>query len=177
MSGHNKWSQIKHQKGTTDAKRSQIFSKLGKIISLTAKKGENPDFNPELRAAIEKAKKENMPSDNIERAIKRGAGKLEGVQLESVCFEAYGPGGAAIIIEGITDNKNRTVAEIKHTLAKNNGKFVASGSVLWAFEHIDGKWTPKHTIELNENDTGALNKIFEELDNHDDIQNIYTNAL
>ncbi|MBU2263639.1 YebC/PmpR family DNA-binding transcriptional regulator, partial [Patescibacteria group bacterium] len=114
MSGHSKWAQIKRQKAVTDAKKSQVFSKLAKMISVAARKGEDINMNPELRVAIEKAKSMNMPADNIERAIKRGAGKLEGSQLENVRFEAYGPGGTAIIVEGITDNKNRSVAEIKH---------------------------------------------------------------
>lgn len=176
MSGHSKWSQIKRQKGVTDAKRSQIFGKLSKTISLAARKGENPDMNPELRAAIEKAKEANMPADNIGRAIKKGAGKLEGAQLEGVRYEAYGPGSAAIIIEGITDNKNRTTQEIKHLLSKNGASLAQTGSVIWAFESKGGKWLPKTTTEINEQDAELLDKLLEELDNHDDIQDIYTNA-
>jgi len=176
MSGHSKWSQIKRQKGVTDAKRSQIFGKLGKSISLAARKGEKPDMNPELRAAVEKAKEANMPADNIERAIKKGAGKLEGAQLESVCYEAYGPGGAAIIIEGITDNKNRTTQEIKHLLSKNGASLAQAGSVIWSFENKKGKFIPKHAVELSEQEAGSLDKLLEELDNHDDMQDIYTNA-
>ena len=118
MSGHSKWSQIKHQKGAADAKKSQVFSKLARTITLAARKGENPDMNPDLRLAVDKAKQANMPSDNIKRAIERGAGKAEGGQLENVRFEAYGHGGSAVIIEGITDNKNRTIAEIKHIILK-----------------------------------------------------------
>ncbi len=177
MSGHSKWSQIKRQKGTIDAKKSQAFSKLARIITLSAKKGENPDMNPELRVAIDKARAINMPADNIERAIKRGAGKLEGSQLENFRFEAYGPGGIAIIIEGITDSKNRSVAEIKHILSKHNAKWAEIGSVIWAFEHKDAKWTPKHTIEINESDAEETDKLLEELDDHDDVQEIYTNAI
>ena len=179
MSGHSKWSQIKRQKGVTDAKRSQIFGKLSKIISLAARKGEKPDANPELRAAVEKAKEANMPADNIERAIKKGAGKLDGAQLESVRYEAYGPGGAAIIIEGITDNKNRTTQEIKHLLSKNGANLAQAGAVIWAFDPPAGgqsKWLPKNSMELNEQDAEALDKLLEELDNHDDIQDVYTNA-
>ncbi|MBI4691937.1 MAG: YebC/PmpR family DNA-binding transcriptional regulator [Candidatus Terrybacteria bacterium] len=176
MAGHSKWSQIKRQKGAADAKRSQIFGKISRRISLAARKGENPEINPDLRAVIEKAKEASMPSDNIERAIKKGAGKEKGTELESIRFEAYGPGGTAIIIEGITDNKNRTVAEIKHILLKNNSKLAESGSVLWAFENKDKKWLPKHTIELSEQDAEALDKLLNELDDHDDIQEIYTNS-
>jgi YebC/PmpR family DNA-binding regulatory protein len=176
MAGHSKWSQIKRQKAVTDAKKSQIFSKIARIITLAARKGEKPEMNPDIRVAIEKAKAVNMPSDNIERAIKRGTGKLEGNQLENVRFEAYGPGGAAIIIEGITDNKNRTVAEIKHILSKNNLSLGQTGSVIWAFEHKDGKWEPKHKVELNEIDAQVLDKLLEELDDQEDVQEIYTNA-
>lgn len=133
-------------------------------------------MNPELRVAIDKARAINMPADNIERAIKRGAGKIEGAQLENFRFEAYGPGGIAIIIEGITDSKNRSVAEIKHLLSKHNAKWAETGSVIWAFEHKEGKWLPKHTIEINENDAEEIDKLLEELDDHDDVQEIYTNA-
>ena len=117
-----------------------------------------------------------MPLDNIERAIKRGAGKLDGSQLENVKFEAYGPGGTAIIIEGITNNKNRTVAEIKHILSKNNLSLGQTGSAIWAFENKDNEWKPKHKVELNESDAKLLDKLLEELDDHDDVQEIYTNA-
>lgn len=136
-------------------------------------------MNPELRVAIEKAKSMNMPADNIERAIKRGAGKLEGSELENVRFEVYGPGGVAIIIEGITDSRNRAVAEIKHILSKHNAKWAETGSVIWAFNPPVGgnEWKPKHTIELNEKDAEDLDKLLEELDNHEDINELYTNAL
>lgn len=179
MSGHSKWAQIKRQKAETDAKKSQVFSKFAKIISLASRKGEDPNMNAELRMAVEKAKAVNMPADNIGRAIKRGAGKLEGASLEEFRFEAYGPGGTAIIIEGITDSNNRTVAEIKHLLSKHNAKWAETGSVVWAFEPTpDGKgWQPKHTIELNKQDAEDLDKLLEALDDHDDVQEIYTNAL
>ncbi|MBU1159924.1 YebC/PmpR family DNA-binding transcriptional regulator [Patescibacteria group bacterium] len=179
MAGHSKWAQIKRQKAVTDAKKSQVFSKLAKTISLASRKGEDPGMNPELRTIIEKAKSANMPSDNIEKAIKRGAGKLEGITLEEFRFEAYGPGGTAIIIEGITDSRNRTVAEIKHLLSKQNAKWAETGSVTWAFDPPAGGhgWQPKHTIELNKQDAEDLDKLLEALDNHDDIQEIYTNAL
>ncbi|NOY35540.1 MAG: YebC/PmpR family DNA-binding transcriptional regulator [bacterium] len=176
MSGHSKWSTIKHQKAATDAKRSQIFSKMAKMITVAARKGDDPDMNPDLRAAIDKAKGVNMPADNIERAIKKGAGKLEGAQMENVRYEAYGPGGVAIIIEAITDNNNRTVAEIKHILSKNNGKFAESGSVTWAFENAHGKWEAKHKIEISEEDAGKLDRLLEALDDNDDVQNLFVNS-
>lgn len=176
MSGHSKWSTIKRQKAVTDVKRSQVFSKMARMITLAARKGENPDMNPELRSAIERARDVNMPADNIERAIKKGAGKLEGVQLENVRYEAYGPGGVAIIIEAITDNKNRAVAEIKHILSKHGLKLAETGSVIWAFEQKEGKWQPKHKIEINEQDAEKLDKLLEELDDHDDVQELFTNS-
>jgi YebC/PmpR family DNA-binding regulatory protein len=176
MSGHNKWSQIKRQKGATDAKKSQIFSKMARIITIAARKGDKPESNAELRATIEKARQANMPVDNIERAIAKASGKADGSQLEEVKFEAYGPGGIAIIIEGITDSRNRTVAEIKHLLNQQNAKWAESGSVTWAFEHTKEGWLPKNTMEVNEKDGEALTKLLEALDDHDDIQEVYTNA-
>ncbi len=177
MSGHNKWAQIKHQKGTADAKKSREFSKLARMISVAARKGEDPNANPELRAVIEKAKSINMPSDNIERAVRRGGGKEEGTQLENIRYEAYGPGGVAMIIEGITDNKNRSLAEIKHLLSGLGAKFGEQGSVLWAFENRNGKWESKIPVQLNEEDRASLQRLIEALDEHDDVQEIFTNAI
>jgi YebC/PmpR family DNA-binding regulatory protein len=135
MSGHSHFSRIKYKKAITDAKRGKIFSKLSQAISVAAReKGVDPAINPKLRLAIEEARSFNLPKENIERAIKRGAGELEGAKLEEVLFEAYGPGGTAIIIEGITDNKNRTLSEIKQILSQNNGKLASEGSVKWLFE-------------------------------------------
>jgi len=177
MSGHSKWAQIKRQKGVADAKKSQVFSKLARMISIAARKGENPEMNPELRMAIDQARATNMPADNIKRAIERGAGRAAGTQSEGVRFEVYGPGGAAIIIEGITDNKNRTIAEIKHIISKHNAKLADAGSVLWAFEQKSGKWEPKISLELSEADAQVLDKFLSELDDHDDVQEVYTNAI
>jgi len=135
MSGHSHAKTIKHQKEITDNKRGNIFSKLSRQISLAAKeKGGNPETNSALRMALEQAKSFNLPKENIERAIKRGTGETEGERLEEVIFEAYGPGNIAIIIEGITDNKNRTLGEIKQILSQNNGKLVGEGAVKWMFE-------------------------------------------
>ena len=134
MSGHSKWATIKRKKGATDAKRGKIFSKLIKEITVAAKMGGgDPGGNPRLRTAVDAAKAENMPNDNINRAIKRGAGEMEGVNYDEITYEAYGPGGAAIMIEVLTDNKNRTVAEIRHTLSKGGGNMGESGSVGWIF--------------------------------------------
>jgi YebC/PmpR family DNA-binding regulatory protein len=135
MSGHSHYSSIKHKKAITDAKRGKIFSKLARQITIIAReKGGDLEINPSLKMAIEKAKSFNMPKNNIERAIKRGTGELGGEKFEEVLFEAYGPGKIAIIIEGITDNKNRALAEIKQILNQNKGKLAQSGSVKWLFE-------------------------------------------
>src|SRR3990167_10643571 len=133
MSGHSHAKTIKHQNGLADAKRSAAFSKMAKELEIAAKDGGDPVFNSKLRMAIERAKEVNMPTDNIERAIKRGTGELEGGKLEEVTFEAYGPGNVAVIIDGITDNRNRTLGEIKQILNQNNGKLIAEGAVKWLF--------------------------------------------
>ena len=135
MSGHSHWKTIKYKKGAADAKKGQAFSKLAREISMIAKEGgKDITFNAKLRMVIEKARSFNMPADNIERAVKRGTGELEGGTLESVLFEGYGPGGVAIIVEGITDNKNRTFNEIRQILTQNGGKFVGEGGVKWMFD-------------------------------------------
>ncbi len=134
MSGHSKWATIKHKKGALDAKRGALFTKLIKEITVAARNGGgNPDANPRLRTALVKAKEANMPSDNIERAIKKGTGELPGVTYEEVIYEGYGPGGVAILIEALTDNKNRTTAEIRSVLEKKGGNMSGAGSVAWQF--------------------------------------------
>jgi len=134
MSGHSKWATIKHKKGATDAKRGKIFTRLIKEITIAAKGGGgDPDGNPRLRTAIAAAKAENMPADNIKRAIQRGTGELEGVNYEEITYEGYGPGGVAIIVDVLTDNKNRAVSEIRHAFSKNGGNLGESNSVSWMF--------------------------------------------
>jgi YebC/PmpR family DNA-binding regulatory protein len=134
MSGHSKWATIKHKKGALDAKRGKIFTRLIKEITIAAKSGGgDPDGNPRLRTAVLAAKAENMPADNIKRAIQRGTGELEGVNYEEITFEGYGPGGVAIVVETLTDNRNRTVSEIRHTFSKQGGNLGSTGSVLHMF--------------------------------------------
>src|SRR6201990_3480118 len=134
MSGHSKWATIKHKKGALDAKRGKIFTRLIKEIMVAAKAGGgDPDGNPRLRTAVAAAKAENMPNDNISRAIKRGTGEIEGASYEDITFEGYGPGGVAIIVETTTDNRNRTVSEIRHAFSKNGGNLGESGSVRFMF--------------------------------------------
>ena len=135
MSGHNKWASIKHKKGAVDAKRGKVFTKLIKEITVAARGGGgDPDGNPRLRSAILAAKSENMPKDNIERAIKKGTGELEGVSYEESIYEGYGPGGAAVMVETLTDNKNRAAAEIRHIFSKNGGSLGENGCVAWMFD-------------------------------------------
>jgi YebC/PmpR family DNA-binding regulatory protein len=133
MSGHSKWATIKHKKGALDAKRGKIFTRLIKEITIAAKGGGDPDGNPRLRTAILAAKAENMPADNIKRAIQRGTGELEGVSYEEATFEGYGPGGVAILVDVLTDNRNRAVSEIRHTFSKHGGNLGESGSVKFMF--------------------------------------------
>jgi YebC/PmpR family DNA-binding regulatory protein len=133
MSGHSKWATIKHKKGALDAKRGKIFTRLLREIAVAAKGGGNPDSNARLRTAVLAAKAENMPQDNIKRAIQRGTGELEGVNYEEITFEGYGPGGVAIIVDVLTDNRNRAVSEIRHAFSKHGGNLGESGSVRFMF--------------------------------------------
>src|SRR5438034_7152062 len=134
MSGHSKWATIKHKKGALDAKRGRIFTRVIKEIMIAARNGGDPDMNPRLRTAIVAAKAVSMPADNIKRAILRGTGELEGGQIDEIMFEGYGPGGAAVLVNVATDNRNRTVSEIRHVFGKNGGNLGEQGSVSWMFE-------------------------------------------
>ncbi len=143
MSGHSKWATIKHKKGALDAKRGKIFTRLIKEITIAAKSGGDPEKNPRLRTAVQAAKAENMPADNIKRAIQRGTGELPGVSYEEITFEGYGPGGVAILVEVSTDNRNRTVSEIRHIFTKNGGNLGEAGSVGWMFHKKGDIVVPK----------------------------------
>ena len=135
MSGHSKWAQIKRKKAVTDKRRGQHFTRLGREITVAARSGGgDPNFNPRLRLAIDTAKAANMPNENIDRAIKKGTGELEGVDYQEIAYEGYGPAGVALYIETVTDNANRTVADIRHVLTRHNGSLGATGSVAWQFE-------------------------------------------
>ena len=177
MSGHNKWTQIKRQKGITDAKKSKIFSKLVRFIAVEAKLSGGKD-SPGLRSAIEKAKKVNMPAENIERAVKKASEPSS--QMDAFTYETYGPGGVGIIIETLTDSKNRTAQDIKHILVKNGFALGGIGSVTWAFKKEKSPegvvWIPTNTVSLSETDLELLGKLVEELENNDDVQEVYTNA-
>jgi YebC/PmpR family DNA-binding regulatory protein len=174
MSGHSKWAQIKHKKGVADQKRGALFSKLLAAITVAAKTEPNPDFNPRLRTAVEKAKKESVPSENILRAIKRASEAGQG--LEELVLEAYGPGGAAILIEATSDNKNRTVPEIKKILSDNHGKWAESGGVRWTFEKTPDGWRAKFLQAVSNEDKEKLSALVAALQEHNDVQGVYTNA-
>ena len=167
MSGHSKWSTIKRKKGAADAKRGAIFTRLSKDITLAARDlGGNPDMNPSLRLAIKKARSSNMPVANIERAIKKGTGDLPGVKYDDIIYECYGPNGVAIILECLTDNKKRTVSEIKNILSKNGGNLGESGCVNWMFEK-------KGTISISKNDIEE-EKLFDlEIEDYEDYEENY----
>lgn len=176
MSGHSHWAGIKHKKGVADQKRGLVFSKLLNAISIAAKTETNPQFNPRLRTAIEKAQQNNVPKDNIERAIKRAS---EQKDLEELIIEAYGPEGSAILVEAITDSRNRTISEIKKILSDNNAKFSEQGSVKWAFESLNGDegiiWQVKFKQEISEEAKQKLQELIDKIEERDDVQKIYTN--
>ena len=235
MSGHSKWATIKHKKAATDAKRGKIFTRLIKEITIAARNGGDPDSNPRLRTAVLAAKQESMPADNIKRAIMRGTGELEGGQIDEILFEGYGPGGAAVLVNVATDNRNRTVSEIRHVFSKNGGNLGEQGSVSWMFERksqivVDAEhatedqlmgivldagaddlrdhggaleilsppeaheavlqalatakiptesaeiaMVPKNTIKLEGKNAQAMLRLYEVLEDHDDVQNVYGN--
>ena len=238
MAGHSKWSNIRHRKGAQDSKRGKIFTKIIKEITVAARlHGGDQESNPRLRKAVTNARSNNIPQDNIARAIKKGTGELEGVSYEEMLYEGYGPSGIAILIEVITDNKNRTVSELRHILNKNNGNLAEPGSVAWMFDRkgeifisdfsgdeeklfddiinsgaddiekiengylvttdqsellnakdalekkghniksADVIMVPKSTQEVNEEDQEKIIDLMETIDNHDDVNQVYSNFL
>ena len=236
MSGHSNWATIKHKKAATDAKRGKIFTRLIKEIMIAARSGGDPDSNARLRTAVTAAKAVSMPSENIKRAIMRGTGELEGGQIDEIMFEGSGPGGAAVLVNVATDNRNRTVSEIRHMFSKYGGNLGEQGSVAWMFErksqividaekapgeddlmtlaldagaedlrNNDGSWEvisapeshvhvleaiqkagiptesaeiamiPKNLLKLEGKNAGGMLKLSEALEEHDDVQNVYSN--
>ncbi len=174
MSGHSKWSKIKHKKAATDAKKSKIFSKLVRYITVEAKLSKGDRNAPGLRLAIEKARAENMPADNIDRAIDKAS--ASSAEMERVVYEAYGPGGVALIIEGYTDSRNRTAQEIKHILSKNGSALAAPGAAMWAFTKEESGLVANSTVDLSDEDLEKLSNLVDELEDQDDVNEIYTNA-
>lgn len=173
MSGHNKWSKIKHKKATTDAQKSKLFGKAAKVITVESKRCGGDKDDPGLKTAIENAKSVNMPSQNIERAIQRGTDTNAAV-IESITYEAYGPGGCAILIDTLTDNRNRTAQEIRHILAEHNTTISAPGSASWAFTRKNGEVTANQTIPLSEEDTKKLETLVSDLLDQDDTKEVNT---
>ncbi len=175
MSGHNKWSTIKHKKGAADAKRGKIFTKLIKEITIAARQGGgDPDGNPRLRTAMIAAKSSNMPMDNVIRAIKKGTGEIEGVNYEEIVYEGYGPGGVAMIVEALTDNKNRTVAEIRNIFGKSGGNLGENGCVGWMFDRKGRIVVLKENVEEDKIMDLALEAGAEDVRDEGDVWEIIT---
>ena len=177
MSGHSKWSQIKRQKGVSDAAKSRTFARYARMIMVESKKASGSITAPGLATAISRAKAANMPKDNIERAVAKGASKDAGA-MDPVQYEAYGPGGTAIIVTAFTDNKNRTTQEIKHLLAKQGVELSTPGAASWAFSKSpEGLLVPSAPLmNVSGEDEEKLGSILNALDEHDDVQGVYTNA-
>ncbi len=174
MAGHSKWAKVKYQKAIKDPKRSKAFSKLSALITVAARDRGDIESNPKLRMAVDKAKEIGMPKENIEKAIKRGSGEIkEGEKLEEIMCEAYAPGGSALLIQAITNNKNRTIAEIKHILQKNQAKMADTGSVLWSFKEMGKIILPKKFWN-DEISLAAIEKGAEEIKEEDNQVIIYT---
>ncbi len=174
MSGHSHWKQIKIKKAVSDKKKGKEFSKLLAAVSIAARSEPNPDFNPRLRTAVAKARETQVPQDNIERAIQKSVDSAS--DLEEITIECYGPGGAAILLEAITDSSNRTINEIKLILKENDGKLGEPGSVRWAFEKTpDGEWNAKFKQAAEEGHEDKLRNLIEELESQNDVQKVYTN--
>jgi YebC/PmpR family DNA-binding regulatory protein len=177
MSGHSKWAQIKRKKAVTDARRGRLFTQIIKELTIAAKAGGgDPSGNPRLRLAIEKAKSSNMPAENIKRAIMRGTGELPGVVYEDASYEAYGPGGVALLIETITDNRNRTVSDLRHILDRNHGKLAAAGSVLYQFHRKGIITVPASSISENDLLDLVLEAGAEDLRSEGDLHSITTST-
>ncbi len=177
MSGHSKWAQIKRQKAATDAAKSRTFARFARLIALEARQAGGDISSPSLKNVVARAKAANMPKDSIERAIAKGASK-EAASLERVVYECYGPAGIAIVIDALTDNKNRTTQEIKHLLSKQGVELAAPGSALWAFVKTADTYTPQEQtmVDVVEGDQEKLENILSALDEHGDVQVVYTNA-
>lgn len=177
MSGHNKWSTIKHKKAASDAKRGKIYTRLVKEIILAAKSGGgDPETNPRLRTAINSAKAVNMPKDNIERAVKRGTGEIEGAAFEESSYEGYGHNGVGIVVDVMTDNKNRTVSELRHIFSKYGGNLAETGAVSWNFEQKGYFNVPAAGLDEDEFMLTALEAGAEDIELNDDYYDIYTSA-
>jgi YebC/PmpR family DNA-binding regulatory protein len=175
MSGHNKWSKIKHKKAATDGQKSKIFSKHSMLITMESRKCNGNMSSPGLIAVIDRAKKDSMPKDNIERAVAKGAGAT-GANFQEVIFEAFGPGGVAMIIVTVTDNNNRTAPLIRHVFTKAGLALGNPGTAMWAFTKTADGYTPQNPVELNDTDGEKLANLIEALEELDDVTDVYTSA-
>ncbi len=180
MSGHNKWTQIKHQKGVTDKRRGKLFTKLLRAITAAAKEESDPKYNPRLRTAITKAKDYSVPHENIERAVKKAS--IPGESLDELLIEAYDKNGTAILIEAVTDNRNRTVAEIKKIFHDHDAKWAENGSVQWVFIRMSNEkeeqiWQPRFPEEIQSAQKEDLKKLINSLEEREDVQKIFVNAI
>ena len=175
MSGHNKWSKIKHKKAASDGAKSKVFSKHAALIAMESRAAGGNLASPGLSAAIDRAKKDSMPKENIDRAVAKGAG-TNGAKFESITYEAYGPGGVAMIIDCITDNNNRTAPEIRHIFTKAGLALGNPGSAMWAFTKTGDGYIPQSPVELNDEDGEKLANLIETLEENDDVQDVYTTA-
>jgi YebC/PmpR family DNA-binding regulatory protein len=176
MSGHNKWSKIRHKKGATDAARSKVFSKHSMLIAMESRQANGDVDSPKLAASIVRAKKDSMPKENIDRAVAKGAG-TDGTKLEEIMFEGYGPGGVALLIQTVTDNNNRTAPLIRHVFSKAGLELGSPGSAAWAFtKDAEGNYIPTTPMELDDATGEKLADFIEKLEEEEDVTNIYTTA-
>lgn len=174
MSGHSKWANIKRKKGVTDAKRSKIFSKLSKLLSVAAKEGADPNSNPRLRMVVDQAKEARMPKENIERAISKGSGQGGGVTFVETVYEGFGPHGEAFYVKALTDNINRTVSEIRNVFSRHGGSLGGQGSTAYIFSPDPDN--PSYSLKIDDLDIAKkLESLLEDLDDHDDVQDVYVN--
>ncbi len=173
MSGHNKWSQIKHQKAKTDGQKSKLFSKHASVIAMESRKAGGNLASPSLIAAIDRAKKDSMPKENIDRAVQKGSG-ADGAELTEVLYETYGPAGIAMLITAVTDNPNRTTPEIKHLLSRLGYQLGSGGSSAWAFRKEGVRYIPTNRMDISDEDGEKLAQLVEALEENDDVQDIFT---
>jgi YebC/PmpR family DNA-binding regulatory protein len=176
MARHSKWHKVKQFKGAIDAKRSASFTKLAREITVATKeKGSDPNMNARLRTAIDRARDASMPRDSIERAIQRGSGNSGEAQLETLTYEAYAPGGTALIIECVTDNRNRSTNDVKHLVSKAGGSLAQSGAARYLFDRVGDEWVPKMLIETDEATGTMVADLIDELEAHDDVSRVFSN--
>lgn len=174
MSGHSKWSTIKHKKAAMDAKRGKVFSKIAHLLTVESRLTNGNINSPSLKTLIQKAKAENMPKENIERAIAKGVGG--GENNEQITYELYGPGGVAILVDVYTDNRNRTVSELKHLLSKLGYQLAEPGAAIWAFEKNGAEWKPTTTLPLDPQFEEKLTELVDAIEEYDDVDSVYTNV-